>query len=141
MGTSTSWESLRGDPSLVQLRNLSDQVAELACAARVNLARFPTLTDLDWLGRVLQRTSSMFTVIVIGQVSAGKSSFINSLLGRKLLMPSDRPTDGVVSVLLAAQPGESEYAEKVLVTGQVERFATMEEATKFLRQQDTAAEK
>lgn len=140
MGTSTSWESLRGDPSLVQLRNVSGQVAELARAAKVDLARFPTLADLDWLDRVLQRTSSMFTVIVIGQVSAGKSSFINSLLGRKLLIPSDRPTDGVVSVLLAAQPGQSEYAEKVLVTGQVERFATMEDATKFLRQQDTAAE-
>ncbi len=140
MGTSTSWESLSGDPSLAQLRNLSGQVAELACAAKVDLAHFPTLADLDWLDRALQRTSSMFTVIVIGQVSAGKSSFINSLLGRKFLIPSDRPTDGVVSVLLAAQPGESEYAEKVLVTGQVERFATMEEATKFLRQQDTAVE-
>lgn len=140
MGASTSWESLRGDPSLVQLRNLSGQVAELAHAAKIDLARFPTLADLDWIDRVLQRTSSMFSIIVIGQVSAGKSSFINSLLGRKLLLPSDRPTDGVVSVLLAARPGEPEYAEKVLVTGQIERFATMDDATKFLRQQDTAAE-
>ncbi len=138
--SATSWENLRGDPRLVQLRELSGQVGELSRAAKIDLARFPTLADLDWLDRVLQRTSSMFTIIVIGQVSAGKSSFINSLLGRKLLLPSDRPTDGVVSVLLAARPGEPEYAEKVLVTGQIERFATIEDATKFLRQQDTAAE-
>jgi len=140
MGASTSWENLKGDPSLVQLKNLSGQVAELARAAKVDMARFPSLADLDWLDRVLHRTSSMFTIIVIGQVSAGKSSFINSLLGRKLLVPSDRPTDGVVSVLQAANPGEPEYAEKVMTTGHIERFASMEEATKFLRQQDTPAE-
>ena len=139
MGRMT-WEDLNSDPILAQIKNLSDQVGELARAAKIDLARFPTLVDLGWLDRVLQRTSSSFTIIVIGQVSAGKSSFINSLLGRKLLLPSDRPTDGVVSVLLAASPGEPEYAEKVLVTGEVERFATVDDAKKFLRQQDTATE-
>lgn len=138
--STSNWEALKDDPSLIQLKNLSGQVVELARAAKVDIGRYPTLADLDWLDRVLQRTSSMFTIIVIGQVSAGKSSFINSLLGYKLFLPSDRPTDGVVSVLLAARPGEPEYAEKVLVTGQIERFATMEEAKKFLRQQDTAVE-
>lgn len=136
----TNWKDLNNDPRLAQLKNLSDQVAELVRGAKIDLARFPTLADLDWLNRVFQRTSSMFTIIVIGQVSTGKSSFINSLLGRKLLLPSDRPTDGVVSVLLAARPGEPEYAEKVLATGEIEQFATMDEAMTFLRQQETAAE-
>jgi hypothetical protein len=38
MGSSTSWESLRNDPRLVQLRNLSGQVAELARAAKIDVA-------------------------------------------------------------------------------------------------------
>ena len=139
MSSSTSWESLRGDPALARLKALSERTAELASEAELDAASFPTLADLDWLDRVLRRTSSSFTVIVIGQVSSGKSSFINSLLGRKLLLPSDRPTDGVVSVLLPAASGEPEFAEKVLSTGAIERFPTLDDAMRFLRQQDTLA--
>lgn len=137
--SSTSWESLYGDPALARLRTLSERAAELAREAQIDTASFPALADLDWLDRVLRRTSSSFTVIVIGQVSSGKSSFINSLLGRKLLQPSDEPTDGVVSVLLPASEGDPESAEKVLSDGTVEQFPTLDDAKRFLRQQDTAA--
>lgn len=137
---STTWTGLRDDPVLLRLKDLSGQVASLADAAKVDKARFPTLSDLDWLDRVLHRASSTFTIIVIGQVSAGKSSFINSLLGRKLLLPSDKPTDGVVSVLLSANPGEPEYAEKILKDGTAARFPGLKDAMTFLRQQDTPSE-
>jgi len=136
----TSWNSLAGDPALARLKELSRRVANLASDADLAPSGFPTLEDPDWLDRVLYRTSSLFTVIVIGQVSSGKSSFINSLIGRKLLIPSDRPTDGVVSVLLPAAMGEPEFAEKVRSDGIIEHFPTLDEAKQFLRQQDTSAE-
>lgn len=136
----TSWGNLKGDPNLLRLKGLSQQIAELAKQAKLDQSKFPALTDLDWFERAIHRASSTFTLIIIGQVSSGKSSFINSLLGRKLLVPSDRPTDGVVSVLLATDPGEKEHAEKVLLDGSIAAFASIDEATKFLRQQDTPSD-
>jgi len=112
----------------------------LTTDAKIDATRWPVLKDLDWPARIQNRTSALFTIMVIGQVSSGKSSFINSLLGRKLLLPADRPTDGVVSVLMAVEEGRDEYAEKLLLDGTVEQFSTMEMAMKFLRQQETSIE-
>jgi hypothetical protein len=133
------WEQLRGNPLIFRLQELDRKVRELAVNSGIDRSRFPVLSDSDWVDRALNRVSATFSLIVIGQVSSGKSSFINSLLGRKLLLPSDSPTDGVVSVLLASD-GKTEYAEKVLRDGSVEQFASIEDATRFLRQQDTPAE-
>lgn len=133
------WEQLRGNPLIFRLQELDRKVRELAENSGIVRSRFPVLSDADWVNRALNRVSATFSLIVIGQVSSGKSSFINSLLGRKLLLPSDSPTDGVVSVLLASE-GKTEYAEKVLHDGSVEQFASLEDATRFLRQQDTPAE-
>ncbi|TEB10635.1 dynamin family protein [Pelotomaculum propionicicum] len=135
-----AWEILTGDPNLLLLKALIYEVAELSLAVKLDLSRYPFLADLDWFERVLHRVSSTFTLIVIGQVSVGKSSFINSLFGRKLLLLSDRPTDEVLSVLLAADQGEPEHAEKILRDGLVERFVSLDKAMRFLRQQDTPSE-
>jgi hypothetical protein len=132
------WEQLRGNPLLFSLRELDVKVRELAISSGIDGSRFTALSDLDWVDRALNRVSATFSLIVIGQVSSGKSSFINSLLGRKLLLPSDSPTDGVVSILLASDKN-TEYAEKVLHDGSVEPFSSLKEATLFLRQQETPA--
>ena len=138
--TVTSWEYLKSDPRLIELKHLSQQVTEIANQAKLDFPRFSELVDLNWFDRAVLRMSSTYTVIIIGQVSSGKSSFINSLLGRRLFVPSDRPTDGVVSVLLSADPGEPERAEKVLQDGTIENFATIGDAMNFLRQQDTPSD-
>lgn len=133
------WEHLKGNPLILSLRELDRKVRNLAVDSGIDCSRFPVLSDSDWMNRALNRVSATFSLIVIGQVSSGKSSFVNSLLGRKLLLPSDSPTDGVVSVLLASDR-KTEYAEKVLRDGSIEQFASIEEATRFLRQQDTPPE-
>lgn len=133
------WESLRGDPNIGRLRDLTRQAADLVAKAGISGKDITNPLELDWLDRAISRAASRFTVIVIGQVSSGKSSFINSLLGRKLLVPSDRPTDGVVSVLQATTSGEPEHAEKVLRDGSIVP-CSVEQATRFLRQQDTPAD-
>lgn len=140
MERTISWQSLKEDPSISRLKELTSHVLALAHEANLDFSLFPDLADTDWITRVLNRTSAMFTIMVIGQVSSGKSSFLNSLFGRKLLLPSDQPTDGVVSVLMQAPADEPEYAEKVLKNGKIEKFATIREALKFLRQQETSPE-
>jgi septin family protein len=82
--------------------------------------------------------ASEVTVMVIGQVSSGKSSFVNSLLGRRLLPSSDRPTDGVISILQETAPGEAEKAELVYPDGRTEPFAGVEEGAQFLARQHTS---
>ena len=138
----TTWERIRDSPALDELRHLSDRVASMVADVPLPPERYPVLDDVDWLPRVLNRVSSTFTTVVIGQVSSGKSSFINSLLGRRLLISSDRPTDGVISVLLPlqaqeqAQEGE-EYAELIDRRGRSRRLA-LPAGVRFLSQQETS---
>ncbi|MFF5575683.1 dynamin family protein [Streptomyces luteogriseus] len=97
--------------------------------------------DRDWITRVVDRVSATLSVMVIGQVSSGKSSLINSLLGRKLLITDSKPTDGVVAVLNPLdESAPEEYAERVWPNGTVTRFESIAHAVGFLRQQETLSE-
>lgn len=136
---SASWSDLRSDPRLRRLAALHREVAGLAEAVGIRDAETSVLGDVGWAERVLRRVSSQYTIFVLGQVSSGKSSLINALLGRKLLLPSGDPTDGVISVLLPADD-RGERAERVEADGRVVPFSTIESALRFLRQQDTAAD-
>ncbi len=131
---------LRETIGLDKLRELQQGVFNLARKAGGDFPAQPVLQDPDRIDRIIQNRSAGFTITVIGQTSSGKSSLINSVLGRRLLQPSDSPTDGVISVLMEAAPGEEEYAERVDQDGVVERFPDLATAMRFLRQQDTPME-
>ncbi|MFF5235254.1 dynamin family protein [Dactylosporangium sp. NPDC000521] len=126
---------LRDDPSLARLETLSQDVRQLALDAGLDPDRHPVLKDPTWPSRLRARAAAPVTVTVIGQVSSGKSTFVNSLLGRRLLPSSQDPTDGVVSVLQATGPGEPERAERVAADGRVEPFASLEDGVRFLARQ------
>lgn len=131
------WEDLRTDAGITRLVELHARVQKLLRDSGLPVPDSEVLADPDWARRIVNRVSSRLSMMVIGQVSAGKSSFVNALLGRRLLAPSSRPTDGVVSVLLPTRPGTAPYAEKVLRDGNVERFASVDDALAFVRQQET----
>jgi len=133
-----AWERLMGDPAIGDLNRAGRRVENLARAIGLQMEGFPALADLQWMDRAFTRSGSTYSILVIGQVSSGKSSFINSLLGRKFFLPSDRPTDGVISVLLPVGPDEPERAEKVLRDGTVIAFPDLTSAKGFLRQEETA---
>jgi len=137
MINSDTVSTLRGDIALTQLRELQDNLIKLAKEANLNTEEHDALRDPDWIDRVIQKTRAAFTVTVIGQTSSGKSSFINSLLGRRILVPSDSPTDGVIAVLMEAEPDGPECAEWVDTSGAVHDFPSLEVAMRFLRQQET----
>ena len=126
------------NPQVSELKTLQDAVLGVAQGAGVDSSAFPSLRDPDLISRVQGRLNSEFTIMVIGQVSSGKSSFINSLLGRRFFIPSHEPTDGMISLLLPAKTTEDERAERVFLDGSVEPFNSIEEGLKFVRQGETA---
>lgn len=116
---------------------LTDAVRALVAEAGIEPSTHSQLLDRDWLQRVTDRVSAMFSVFVIGQVSSGKSSLINSLIGRKLLISDPNPTDGVIAVLNGLGESETEeYAERVWADGRITRFTSVGEGVQFLQQQD-----
>ncbi|MFG1913818.1 dynamin family protein [Micromonospora sp. NPDC048898] len=127
--------TLRDDPALDRLHYLCAEVVGLAREANLGTSEHPVLADPGWVSRLRERASAAVTVIVIGQVSSGKSTFVNSLLGRKLLPSSDRPTDGVVSVLQACHPGMPEQAVRVDADGRETLFSSVADGARFLARQ------
>jgi hypothetical protein len=132
------WEDLSDDPAISSLIRLGAEARELAREAGVSPEKHPVLGQGGWLPRKLLRFSASYTIVVIGQVSSGKSSLVNSLLGRRLLAPAKEPTDGVISVLMPLPVGKPERADLVLRDGTTRPFASLDEGLKFLRQQNTA---
>ncbi|MGX1916123.1 dynamin family protein [Streptomyces phaeochromogenes] len=134
---STRWVDLRQDQDIVRLGRLVDAIYALMVKASIDPPLHSQLLDRDWLQRVTDRVSATLSVFVIGQVSSGKSSLINSLLGRKLLISDPDPTDGVIAVLNGlGDLATEEYAERVWTDGRITRFTSVGEGVQFLRQQD-----
>ena len=63
--------------------------------------------DASW--RLLQAANRLrsqhFKVLVIGEFSRGKSTFINALLGQRLLASGLRPTTPVITIISKGEPG------------------------------------
>lgn len=127
-----SWEDLRVRPEVGQLDTATRRVIGLAEAAGLDFGRRPLLRDAGFVDRLRSRIGAPATLTVIGQVGAGKSSFVNSLVGRRLLPASGSPTDGVISVLLYAPSYDDERAERVDRDGTVVAFDSVEDGLRFV---------
>ncbi len=55
--------------------------------------------DQTTLGRSIQQLDELFLLVVVGEFNAGKSAFINALLGQTLLKEGVTPTTSQVNVL------------------------------------------
>lgn len=73
--------------------------------------------DLETLGRAARDLDDLFLLVVVGEFNAGKSAFINALLGSAVLPEGATPTTDAVYVLrYGEQP-----AERVLGDALIER--------------------
>ncbi len=79
------------------------QVLEGLRDALVRLEATPE--NLDALSRSLQQLDELFLVVVVGEFNAGKSAFINALLGAPVLKEGVTPTTAEVNLL---QYGDAE---------------------------------
>ena len=67
---------------------------------RLALVQFgATPEDVDTLGHSIQQLDELFLLVVVGEFNAGKSAFINALLGQRLLTEGVTPTTAQINVL------------------------------------------
>lgn len=67
---------------------------------RVVLAQIGTQpSDQEKLGDSIQQLEEIFLLVIVGEFNAGKSAFINALLGQKLLKEGVTPTTTQINVL------------------------------------------
>ncbi len=90
-------------PEDQQLVSEERRVLETLRDALVRLEATPE--NLEALSRSLQQLDELFLVVVVGEFNAGKSAFINALLGAPVLKEGVTPTTAQVNLL---QYGESE---------------------------------
>jgi small GTP-binding protein len=63
---------------------------------------------------LLATLEDLFTIVIVGEFNAGKSSLINALFGAKLRVEGPIPVDDVISVLrFAEQPSEKRLSDYV----------------------------
>lgn len=78
------------------LRQERDKLEELrVCLARLAAAE----DDLDLLKRSLQQMEEFFLLVVVGEFNAGKTAFLNALLGSRLLQEGVTPTTSTIHLL------------------------------------------
>lgn len=81
-------------------RRLVDEEREALEALRVALSELDAeREDLETLDRSLEQLDELFLLVVVGEFNAGKSAFINALLGRRLLDEGVTPTTSGIHLI------------------------------------------
>lgn len=85
--------------------------------ARVLLARVDaTEEDQELLRRALEQLEELFLLVVVGEFNAGKTAFLNALLGGKHLPEGVTPTTAHIHILRYGESLRHETGEDELVT-------------------------
>ena len=66
--------------------------------------------DLDRLAQLVQEMDELFLLVVAGEYNAGKSTFVNALLGDEVFAMGDLPTTRVISILRYGESAPPEAA-------------------------------
>jgi len=67
---------------------------------RVTLIRFGAAQeDQDTLGDAIEQLDDLFLLVIVGEFNAGKSAFINALLGQRLLKEGVTPTTTQINII------------------------------------------
>src|SRR5215207_8189875 len=66
--------------------------------------------DQERLAQLVTEMDELFLLVVAGEYNAGKSTFINALLGDEVFAMGDLPTTRVISILRYGEPGPPEPA-------------------------------
>jgi small GTP-binding protein len=84
----------------------------------VILAEYPaTDDDQDALRQAVEQLTSLFLLVIVGEFNAGKSAFINALIGAEVMPEGVTPTTAVINLL---KYGETQ-TEQMLPDGIIER--------------------
>lgn len=78
---------------------VSDERRVLEALRDVLVRLDATPENLDVLSRSIQQLDELFLVVIVGEFNAGKSAFINALLGQPVLQEGVTPTTAQVNLL------------------------------------------
>jgi len=92
---------------------LTRRQAELVAVERTLILRVRDLLasaegsheDVERLARLVNEMDELFLLVVAGEYNAGKSTFINALLGDEVFAMGDLPTTREISILRHGDPG------------------------------------
>ena len=92
---------------------LTRRQAELVAVERTLILRVRDLLaraegaheDIERLARLVNEMDELFLLVVAGEYNAGKSTFINALLGDEVFAMGDLPTTREISILRYGEPG------------------------------------
>lgn len=98
-----------------QQRLIEDEVRLLTRVQEI-LERYPAAPqDLVGLRRAAEQLSSLFLLVIVGEFNAGKSAFINALIGADIMPEGVLPTTAVINRLrFGDEPGETMFPDGVI---------------------------
>ena len=106
---------------------LVDDERKVLEALRAVLQRLEAAPDsLEALDRSIQQLDELFLVVIVGEFNAGKSAFINALLGAPVLKEGVTPTTAQVNLL--------QYGEAVTRTERSDHLHVLTAPVDFLRE-------
>lgn len=101
-------------------KKLLDVERELLSDLRVHLARLDApKEDLEQIKRSLAQLEELFLLVVVGEFNAGKSAFLNALLGGRFLKEGVTPTTGQINLLGYGAQISQEVVEEDLIRHQL----------------------
>jgi len=68
--------------------------------------------DVSSLGQSITQLDDLFLLVIVGEFNAGKSAFINALLGEKFLKEGVTPTTSQITILRYGEQNESNLVEE-----------------------------
>lgn len=75
-------------------------------------------SDLDTLNQSIRQIDDLFLLVIVGEFNAGKSSFINALLGEHLLQEGVTPTTTQINIIRYSDQNQETLSDKnILVIG------------------------
>src|SRR5512146_32785 len=96
-----------------QQEHLLNDERNLLNDLRVSLAQIGTgPEDQETLASSIQQLEEIFLLVIVGEFNAGKSAFINALLGQKLLKEGVTPTTTQINVLHYGEDHERQVANQ-----------------------------
>lgn len=97
---------------------LVDEELSILTRLAVLLDEYPaTEDDRDQIADAKEQLTSLFMLVVVGEFNAGKSAFINALIGGQILPEGVTPTTAVINILTYGE----QTGERRLGDGSIER--------------------
>lgn len=108
-------------------QQLLEQEQLILAKLRESMVRFPaTEEDMDSLDYATTQLGELFMLVIVGEFNAGKSAFINALVGEQVMPEGVTPTTAVINLLRY----DDEVSEELLPDGVIQRTYPAE----FLRE-------